>query len=98
MRTLGSATHDRSQHVLVEQVRDYHRGLQRDRPAVAPGIIKTPIHGRTEEQFEELNGMQPIGRVGEVDDVFDAVLYLGDADFVTGVVLPVDGGVHAGGQ
>ena len=65
--------------------------------AVAPGIIKTPIHGRTDEQFEELNGMQPLGHVGEVKDIVDAVLYLADATFVTGVVLPVDGGVHAGG-
>ena len=64
--------------------------------AVAPGIIKTPIHGRTEDQFEELNGMQPLGRVGEVKDIVDAVLYLGDAEFVTGVILPVDGGVTAG--
>ena len=69
-----------------------HRRLQN---AVAPGIIKTPIHGRTREQFEDLNGMQPLGHVGEVGDV---VLYLADAEFVTGVVLPVDGGVHAGGQ
>ena len=66
--------------------------------AVAPGIIKTPIHGRTDEQFEELNGMQPLGRVGEVKDIVEAVLYLADANFVTGVVLPVDGGVHAGGE
>ncbi len=65
--------------------------------AIAPGIIKTPIHGRTDEEFEELNGMQPLGRVGEVKDIVDAVLYLTDADFVTGVVLPVDGGVAAGG-
>ena len=65
--------------------------------AVAPGIIKTPIHGRTDEQFEELNGMQPLGHVGEVKDIVDAVLYLADANFVTGVILPVDGGVHAGG-
>ncbi len=71
-----------------------HRRLQN---AVAPGIIKTPIHGRTDKQFEELNGMQPLGHVGEVRDVVDAVLYLADAEFVTGVVLPVDGGVHAGG-
>ncbi len=66
--------------------------------AVAPGIIKTPIHGRTDEQFEELNGMQPLGRVGEVKDIVDAVLYLADANFVTGVILPVDGGVAAGGN
>ena len=66
--------------------------------AVAPGIIKTPIHGRTDEQFVELNGMQPLGRVGEVKDIVDAVLYLADASFVTGVVLAVDGGVAAGGD
>ena len=65
--------------------------------AVAPGIIKTPIHGRTDEQFAELTGMQPLGRVGEVKDIVDAVLYLADAQFVTGVILPVDGGVAAGG-
>ncbi len=65
--------------------------------AVAPGIIKTPIHGRTEEQFEELNGMQPLGRVGEVKDIVGAALYLAEANFVTGVTIPVDGGVSAGG-
>lgn len=65
--------------------------------AVAPGIIKTPIHGRTEAQFEELKGMQPLGRVGEVKDVVDAVVYLAGARFVTGVILAVDGGVAAGG-
>ena len=64
---------------------------------VAPGIIQTPTHGRTDEQFEELTGMQPLGRVGEVKDIVDAVLYLADATFVTGVILPVDGGVAAGG-
>jgi len=64
--------------------------------AVAPGIIKTPIHGRTDKEFEELNGMQPLGHVGEIKDIVDAVLYLADAEFVTGVILPVDGGVSAG--
>ena len=64
--------------------------------AVAPGIIKTPIHGLADEQFGELNGMQPLGHVGEVQQVVDAVLYLAGATFTTGVVLPVDGGVAAG--
>ena len=64
---------------------------------VAPGIIKTPIHGLKEDEFDQLNGMQPLGRVGEVQDIVDAVLYLDNAKFVTGVVLPVDGGVAAGG-
>ena len=65
--------------------------------AVAPGIIKTPIHGRSDEQFKELDSMQPLGHVGEVKDVVDAVLYLAESTFVTGLVLPVDGGIHAGG-
>ena len=65
--------------------------------AVAPGLIKTPIHGRTEEQYRELESMQPLGRLGEVRHVVDAVLYLAEADFTTGVILPVDGGVMAGG-
>ncbi len=64
--------------------------------AVAPGLIKTPLHGRTEEQFAELNGLQPLRRVGTTKDITDAILYLADADFTTGIVLPVDGGVTAG--
>ncbi len=50
-----------------------------------------------DEEFVNLDGMQPLGRVGEVKDIVDAVLYLSDAQFVTGIVLPVDGGVSAGG-
>ena len=65
--------------------------------SVAPGIIKTPLHGKSDDQWAELSGMQPLGRVGEVKDIVDAVIYLADARFVTGVVLPVDGGVAAGG-
>jgi NAD(P)-dependent dehydrogenase (short-subunit alcohol dehydrogenase family) len=64
--------------------------------AVAPGLIKTPLHGRTEEQFMELNGLQPLRRVGTTKDIVDAILYLADADFTTGTILPVDGGVTAG--
>ena len=63
---------------------------------VAPGIIKTPIHGLEDDQFESLSGMQPLGRVGEVRHIVDAVLYFADADFTTGATLPVDGGAAAG--
>lgn len=65
--------------------------------AVAPGLIRTPLHGMPDEEFDKLSGMQPLGRVGEVKDIVDAVLYLATAEFVTGVILPVDGGVAAGG-
>ena len=62
--------------------------------AVAPGIIDTPMHDPAAREF--LNGLQPAGRVGQVSEIADAVLYLAEADFTTGVVLPVDGGMSVG--
>ncbi|KVN53129.1 SDR family NAD(P)-dependent oxidoreductase [Burkholderia anthina] len=62
--------------------------------AVAPGIIDTPLH--TPETHEFLKSLQPSGKIGNVQQIVDAVLYLTDAEFTTGVVLPVDGGATAG--
>jgi NAD(P)-dependent dehydrogenase (short-subunit alcohol dehydrogenase family) len=62
--------------------------------AVAPGIIKTPMHAP--ENYEFLNGLHPMGRMGKVDDIANAVMYLEQADFVTGETINVDGGQHAG--
>src|SRR5450432_49745 len=62
--------------------------------AVAPGIVKTPMHSPTTYDF--LAKLMPMGRMGEIQDVVDAVLYLEAASFVTGVVLHVDGGEAAG--
>ena len=62
--------------------------------AVAPGIIKTPMHAA--ETYEGLGAMHPLGRMGEVADIVDAVLYLEQAAFVTGEILHVDGGQSAG--
>jgi NAD(P)-dependent dehydrogenase (short-subunit alcohol dehydrogenase family) len=64
--------------------------------AVAPGIIRTPLLGLSDEQFDAMGGMQPLGRVGRTKDIVDAILHLADSDFITGVVLPVDGGTTAG--
>ena len=61
---------------------------------VALGAIKTPMHKIETHEF--LKNLQPIGRMGEVDEVVDAVIYLNDAMFVTGEVLHTDGGAHAG--
>ena len=67
--------------------------------AVAPGVVPTPLYGElSEEQLEALHGMQPLGHYGTPKDIADAVLYLTNATWVTGVVLPVDGGVDAGGD
>ena len=62
--------------------------------AVAPGIIKTPMHAPATHEF--LAKLMPVGRMGEVQDVVDAVLYLESASFVTGEVIHVDGGEAAG--
>ncbi|WP_405657190.1 SDR family NAD(P)-dependent oxidoreductase [Streptomyces sp. NBC_00079] len=62
--------------------------------AVSPGTIKTPMH--PEESHEFLAALHPMGRMGEVGDIVDAVLYLETAPFVTGEILHVDGGMSAG--
>ena len=62
--------------------------------AVAPGVIKTPMHGV--ESHAALAGLHPVGRMGEIADVTDAVIYLDNAGFVTGEILHVDGGQAAG--
>ena len=62
--------------------------------AVSPGIIKTPMHPKETHDF--LAKLHPMQRLGEVNEIVDAVLYLDNAGFVTGEVLRVDGGQHAG--
>ncbi|MFF0089449.1 SDR family NAD(P)-dependent oxidoreductase [Streptomyces canus] len=62
--------------------------------AVSPGTIKTPMH--TEETHEFLAALHPVGHMGEVSDIVDAVLFLEAAPFVTGEILHVDGGMSAG--
>jgi NAD(P)-dependent dehydrogenase (short-subunit alcohol dehydrogenase family) len=62
--------------------------------AVSPGIIKTPMH--SPESHEALAAFHPVNRMGEVDDIAQAVLYLDTAPFVTGEILHVDGGQVAG--
>jgi NAD(P)-dependent dehydrogenase (short-subunit alcohol dehydrogenase family) len=62
--------------------------------AVAPGVIKTPMHGPETHGF--LAGLHPVGRMGEVSDIVEAVLYLERAPFVTGEIMHVDGGQSAG--
>ncbi|MFD8717715.1 SDR family NAD(P)-dependent oxidoreductase [Streptomyces sp. NPDC059629] len=62
--------------------------------AVSPGTIKTPMH--PDETHEFLAALHPVGRMGEVADIVDAVLFLEAAPFVTGEILHVDGGMSAG--
>jgi len=62
--------------------------------AVAPGIVDTPMH--KDNPKDALRSLQPMGQIARVSDVTDAVLYLAHAGQVTGEVLHVDGGSHAG--
>ncbi|XUL92606.1 SDR family NAD(P)-dependent oxidoreductase [Streptomyces galilaeus] len=62
--------------------------------AVSPGTIRTPMHA--EETHDFLSALHPVGRMGEVGDIVDAVLFLENAPFVTGEILHVDGGMSAG--
>ena len=68
------------------------RGIRAN--AVALGVIRTPMHDPA--SYDTLAKLHPVGRLGEIDDVVDAVLYLENAPFVTGEILHVDGGQSAG--
>jgi NAD(P)-dependent dehydrogenase (short-subunit alcohol dehydrogenase family) len=61
---------------------------------VSPGNINTPMHANDNQAV--LAKFHPLGRMGEISDMVDAVLYLQNATFVTGENIRVDGGVHAG--
>ena len=62
--------------------------------AIAPGVIDTPMHNPATHEF--LKTLSPMKRLGTVAEIVDAALYLVDAEFTTGVVLPVDGGATTG--
>ncbi|MGF6127824.1 NAD(P)-dependent dehydrogenase (short-subunit alcohol dehydrogenase family) [Pseudomonas frederiksbergensis] len=74
--------------------------------AIAPAVIETPVYGTflTPEQVEAVlptfNAMHPLGRNGQPADAAEALLFLASdqAQWITGVILPVDGGVMAGRQ
>jgi NAD(P)-dependent dehydrogenase (short-subunit alcohol dehydrogenase family) len=63
--------------------------------AVSPGIIQTPMHSA--ESYAELGDrLPPIGRVGQVADVVNSILFLESSPYVTGEIVHVDGGQIAG--
>jgi len=63
--------------------------------AVSPGIIQTPVHPA--DSYEHLGGrLPPLGRVGQVSDVVNGVLFLESSPYITGEILHIDGGQIAG--
>lgn len=62
--------------------------------AIAAGIFDTPMHSAETHGF--LKTLHPIQRLGQVSEIVDAVDYLNAASFITGEVLHLDGGAHAG--
>ena len=72
--------------------------------AVALGFVETPAYERfmsaeeAREVLDSVNGFHPLGRHGQPADVVEAILFLAShrASWITGVTLPIDGGVLAG--
>ena len=62
--------------------------------AVAPGIVDTPLHKDDPKDF--LMTLSPMGTISDAKDIAEAVVYLTEARHITGEVLHVDGGAHAG--
>jgi NAD(P)-dependent dehydrogenase (short-subunit alcohol dehydrogenase family) len=78
-----------TQHLAMEYAKD---GIRVN--AVAPGVVYTPLHRDTPKEF--MQSLSPMGQPSTVKEIADAVLYLTDADTVTGHILYVDGGAHCG--
>ena len=68
--------------------------------AIAPGYIETPMTApvrETEEVERYIESLHPLGRLGQPEEIAAVAVFLAsdDASFITGVVLPVDGGYTA---
>jgi len=60
---------------------------------VAPGVIRTPMHG---DKVDANAGLHLVNRVGEIDDVAEMVYTVAKSNFITGTIINVDGGKGAG--
>jgi NAD(P)-dependent dehydrogenase (short-subunit alcohol dehydrogenase family) len=60
---------------------------------VAPGVIRTPMHG---DKADQSAGLHLLNRVGEIDDVAQMVYTVAKSNFITGSIINVDGGKGAG--
>jgi NAD(P)-dependent dehydrogenase (short-subunit alcohol dehydrogenase family) len=94
---LGYSVHGISKAGVLHLTRTSARELAPDIRvnAIVPGpILPPPGIGADDEAWQELGASVPLGRVGEPSMIGQAVVFLAQADYVTGVALPVDGGEH----
>jgi pteridine reductase len=87
--------HGLSKSVVVQMTRSLARALAPSVRvnAVAPGVVMLP-EGWDPSTGERLRRTTPLGRLGSANDVVGAVIYLLEADYVTGETIVVDGGRH----
>jgi pteridine reductase len=87
--------HGMTKAAIVQMTRGLARALAPEVRVngVAPGAVLLP-EGWTDEDAERLRSTTPLQRIGDPTDVAQAVLYLIDAEYVTGEVIRVDGGRH----
>ncbi|MGN6367884.1 MAG: SDR family NAD(P)-dependent oxidoreductase [Phycisphaerae bacterium] len=78
-----------TRHLAMEYAKD---GIRFN--AVAPGVVETPLHQDTPESV--MRDLSPMGQPSTPGEIADAVLFLTDAQTITGHILHVDGGAHLG--
>lgn len=96
-----AGVHALTKNLAIEHAADHIRVN-----CVAPAVVETPVYNSfiPEAQVAEVlggfNAFHPMGRNGQPQDISDAILFLASesADWITGAILPVDGGVMAGRQ
>jgi NAD(P)-dependent dehydrogenase (short-subunit alcohol dehydrogenase family) len=62
--------------------------------AVSPGVIQTAMNAP--QAYEALAALHPVGRVGQISDIVDGILFLEASPFITGEIPHIDGGQSAG--